>query len=117
MGLAGHEVIISRTVVTAKNTLKYKRNRLPPLLDLVDRAIDVCLRVIERPDFKFTMSDLIRLVRLSLKLKPPNRGARSVQWFDKLKPDQLVPDQLKPDRLVPDQLKPGRLIPDSPAPG
>ncbi len=70
--------------MAAKNTLKYKRNRLPPLLDLVDRAIEVCLRVIERPDFKFTMSDLIRLVRLSLQLKPPNRGARSVEWFDQL---------------------------------
>jgi hypothetical protein len=92
--------------MAAKNTLKYKRNKLPPLLDLVDRAIDVCLRVIERPDFKFTMSDLIRLVRLSLQLKPPNRGARSVHWFN-----QLVPDQLKPDKLVS-----GRLIPDAPAP-
>ncbi len=88
--------------MAAKNTLKYKWNRLPPLLGLVDRAIDVCLRVIERPDFKFTMSDLIRLVRLSLQLKPPNRGARSVEWFDQLKPDKLVP---------------GRPIPDSPAPG
>jgi hypothetical protein len=77
--------------MAAKNTLKYKRNRLPPLLDLVDRAIEVCLRVIERPDFKFTMSDLIRLVRLSLQLKPPNRGARSVEWFDKLIPDSPAP--------------------------
>ena len=77
--------------MAAKNTLKYKRNRLPPLLDLVDRAVDVCLRVIERPDFKFTMSDLIRLVRLSLQLKPPNREARSMQWFDKLIPDSPAP--------------------------
>jgi hypothetical protein len=77
--------------MAAKNTLKYKRNRLPPLLDLVDRAVDVCLRVIERPDFKFTMSDLIRLVRRSLQLKPPKRGARSVEWFDKLIPDSPAP--------------------------
>jgi hypothetical protein len=77
--------------MAAKNTLKYKRNRLPPLLELVDRAVDVCLDAILSPDFKFTMSDLIRLVRLSLELKPPRREPRSVQWFDRLVRDRLVP--------------------------
>ncbi len=77
--------------MAAKNTLKYKRNRLPPLLELVDRAIDVCLSAIQDPDFKFTMSDLIRLVRLSLELKPQRGEARSVHWFDELVPDRRVP--------------------------
>ena len=72
--------------MAAKNTLKYKRNRLPPLLELVDRAVDVCLRAIQRPNFKFTMSDLIRLVRLSLELNPPRREPRTVQWHDRLVP-------------------------------
>ena len=72
--------------MAAKNTLKYKRNRLPPLLELVDRAVDVCLSAIQRSDFKFTMSDLIRLVRLSLELTPPRREPRSVQWHDRLVP-------------------------------
>jgi hypothetical protein len=82
--------------MAAKNTLKYKRNGLPPLLELVDRAIDVCLSAIQDPDFKFTMSDLIRLVRLSLELKPPRGAFRSVQWFGRLMPEQSMPDRRVP---------------------
>ena len=64
--------------MAAKNTLKYKRNRLPPLLDLVNDLIDRCLRAIESPKFKATVSGLIQLIRLRLKIDPPEPVQRKV---------------------------------------
>lgn len=68
--------------MAAKNTLKYKRNRLPPLLELVNDAIDYCRRVITRPDFKGTISDLIQLIRIRLKLDPLKPAPATVRWID-----------------------------------
>ncbi|MGA2714757.1 MAG: hypothetical protein ABSG41_16780 [Bryobacteraceae bacterium] len=67
--------------MAAKNTLKYKRNRLPPLLVIVDELIHTCLRAIASPDFKATISDFIRLIRLRLKWDPI-KPATTARWLD-----------------------------------
>jgi hypothetical protein len=69
--------------MAAKNTLKYQRNRLPPILVIVDELIHTCLRAIASPNFKPAVSDFIRLIRLRLKWAPlqPQTTAR---WIDKL---------------------------------
>ena len=54
--------------MAAKNTLKYQRNRLPPVLVIVDELIHTCLRAIASPNFKPVISDLIRLIRLRLEM-------------------------------------------------
>ncbi|MGA2712316.1 MAG: hypothetical protein ABSG41_04350 [Bryobacteraceae bacterium] len=72
--------------MAAKNTLKYKRNKLPPLLDLVDDLLEMCLRAIRSPDFKGTVSDLIRLIRLRLKLEPPKPAPTTARWIDRSVP-------------------------------
>src|ERR1700735_827333 len=41
-----------RQTMAAKNTLKYQRNRLPPILVIVDELIQTCLRAIANPNFK-----------------------------------------------------------------
>ena len=64
--------------MAAKNTLKYKRNRFRPLLDLLNDLIDRSLRAIESPKFKATVSGLIQLIRLRLKIDPPEPGPRKV---------------------------------------
>ncbi len=56
--------------MAAKNTLKYKRNRRCPSLDVIDAAIEHCLRVLGSPDYKGTISDLIRIIRLQIQLNP-----------------------------------------------
>src|SRR5580692_3117762 len=58
------------TTMAAKNTLKYKRNRLP-LSKIVEDLIAICLRTLESPNFKATMGDMIKLIRLKLTLFPP----------------------------------------------
>ena len=73
----------TRQTMAAKNTLKYKRNKLPPLLDIVNDLLEVCLRTIRSPDFKGTLSDLIRLIRLRLKLEPPQTPKTTAIWIDK----------------------------------
>jgi len=57
--------------MAAKNTLKYKRNQLPPILVIVDELIHTCLRAIASQDFKATISDFIRLIRLRPKMGTP----------------------------------------------
>ena len=57
--------------MAAKNILKYKRNQLRPLIDVIDLAIESCLSVLRSPDYKGTITDLIRMIRLSLSLAPP----------------------------------------------
>ena len=69
--------------MAAKNTLKYKRHRLPPLLEIVNEAIDYCLRAIRSPAFKGTISDLIQLIRLRFKLAPPEPGQTKAIWVDR----------------------------------
>jgi hypothetical protein len=72
--------------MAAKRTLKYKYNRLPPLLDLVNDLIDRCLRHIESPEFKATVSGLVQLIRLRLKIDPPEPAPRKVVWVDRDEP-------------------------------
>ena len=70
--------------MAAKNTLKYKRNRLPPLLKIVNEAIDTCLRTLESPSFKGTIGDLIKLIRLRLTFEPLQPPTTTVRWLDTL---------------------------------
>ena len=58
--------------MAAKNTLKYKRNETRPLPDLVNELIDKCLGAILSLDFKASIADLVTLIRLRLKLMPPD---------------------------------------------
>src|ERR1700689_1444689 len=71
-----------KATMAAKNTLKYKRNRLPPLLGLMSEAIECCLRAIRSPAFKGTISDLIQLIRLRFRLAPPEPGLTTARWVD-----------------------------------
>jgi hypothetical protein len=57
--------------MAAKNTLKYRRNEFRPLLDLVNDLIDRCLNAIQSPRFKSSIADLVALIRLRLKIQPP----------------------------------------------
>ena len=72
--------------MAAKNTLKYKRNRLPPLLDLVNDLIERCLQAIESPDFKATIGDLIKLIQLRLKIEPLQPAITTARWVERLQP-------------------------------
>ena len=72
--------------MAAKNTLKYKRNKLPPLLDIVNDLVEVCLRAIRSPSFKCTVSDLIQLIRLRRKLEPPEPCPTAARWIDRSVP-------------------------------
>ena len=79
----------TRATMAAKNTLKYKRNRLPPLLEISNKAIDYCLRAIRSPDFKGTISDLIQLIRLRFKLAPPEQAPTTARWVDRPTPTEI----------------------------
>ena len=68
--------------MAAKNTLKYKRNEIRPLPDLVNELIDKCLGAILSHEFKASIADLITLIRLRLKLMPPDEMPTSVVWLD-----------------------------------
>jgi hypothetical protein len=68
--------------MAAKRTLKYKGNRLRPIPDIVDDAIEYCLRVIKSPSYKGTVSDLLRLLRFSLELNPIKPKLRPPVWVD-----------------------------------
>ncbi len=68
--------------MAAKRTLNYKRNRLKPVPDIVDDAIDYCLRVIRSPGYRGTVSDLIRLLRLKLEVNPIKRALNPPVWID-----------------------------------
>jgi hypothetical protein len=68
--------------MAAKNTLKYKRNETRPLPDLVNDLIDKCLGAILRVDFKASIADLVTLIRLRLKLMPPDETPPRVVWLD-----------------------------------
>jgi hypothetical protein len=77
--------------MAAKRTLKYKRNRLPPLLEFVHELIDKCFRSIESPGFKATISGLIQLIRFRLSVEPLKTPARIITWLDRLAPDLHEP--------------------------
>ena len=62
--------------MAAKNTLKYKRNEARSLPDLVNELIDKCLGAILSLDFKASIADLVTLIRLRLKLMPPDERCR-----------------------------------------
>ena len=76
----------TKRTMAAKNTLKYKRNKLPPLLDIVNDLLEVCLRAIRSPSFKSTVSDLIQLIRLRRKLEPPEPCPTTARWIDRSVP-------------------------------
>ena len=80
--------------MAAKNTLKYKLNRLPSLLAVINEAIDYCLCAIRSSDFKATISNLIQLIRLRFKLAPPQKAPSTARWVDRPNPTKL-------DRLTP----------------
>jgi hypothetical protein len=71
-----------RQTMAAKNTLKYKRNETRPLPDLVNELIDKCLGAILSLDFKASIADLVTLIRLRLKLMPPEQTPPRVVWLD-----------------------------------
>jgi hypothetical protein len=86
--------------MAAKNTLKYKRNQLPPLLELINEAIDYCRSTIRNPAFKGTISDLIQLIRLRFKLAPPEPGLTTARWADRsIQGDRSI--QTEADSLAP----------------
>ena len=68
--------------MAAKRTLKNIRNRPKPTLEIVDQAIDYCLRVMRSPGYRGSVSDLIQLLRLSLKLNPVKEVLRPPVWID-----------------------------------
>ena len=68
--------------MAAKNTLKYKRNEARPLPDLVNELIDKCLGAILSLDFKASIADLVTLIRLRLKLMPPDATPPRIVWAE-----------------------------------
>jgi hypothetical protein len=68
--------------MAAKNTLKYNRSRLPPLVDIINTLIDKCLDSIQSPEFKAKFPDLITLIRKRLELKPIERKPPKIVWVD-----------------------------------
>src|ERR1700733_6662940 len=86
----------AKATMAAKNTLKYKRNRLPPLLELINEAIDYCRSTIRSPAFKGTISALIRLIRWRLKLAPPEPGLTTARWAEFERPIQPRFDKTAP---------------------
>ena len=80
--------------MAAKNTLKYKRNKLPPLLEIVDDLLDMCLCAIRSPGFTGTISDLVRLIRLRRDLEPSIPTPATAHWIERSVPisvDRSVP--------------------------
>ena len=68
--------------MAAKNTLKYKRNETRPLPDLINELIDKCLGAILSLDFKASIADLVTLIRLRLKLMPPDETPPRIVWAE-----------------------------------
>ncbi len=68
--------------MAAKNTLKYKRNEFRPLLDLVNDLLDRCLNAIQSPAFKASIADLVTLIRLRLKIQPPEPATPKVIFIE-----------------------------------
>ena len=76
--------------MAAKNTLKYKRRRLPPLLEIVDDLIQVCLQNLQSPNFKATIGDLIKIIRLRLTVEPLQPSPVTTRWLDRIPSIQPV---------------------------
>ncbi len=72
--------------MAAKNTLKYKRNPVRPLLDLVNDLIDICVQTIQSPNFNPAIADLIKLISLRMKLKPFESPPSTARWLDRIEP-------------------------------
>ena len=68
--------------MAAKNTLKYKRNETRPLANLVNELIDKCLGAILSHEFKASIADLVTLLRLRLKLMPPDETPPRIVWAE-----------------------------------
>lgn len=68
--------------MAAKNTLKYKRSKLPPLVELVDKLIQRSLDALQRGEIEATVADLIRVVRFRQKCFPIAPKPQLVTWID-----------------------------------
>jgi hypothetical protein len=73
--------------MAARNTLKYKRNKSPSLIELVDKLIKRSVDALENGEIKATVSDLIRIVHLRRKLFPVPPAPVPVTWIDGWSPD------------------------------
>jgi hypothetical protein len=71
-----------RPKMAAKRTLKYKRNKRPPLIEAVDKLIKKTIDALETGRIKATVSDLIRIVHLRQKLYPAAPVPGTVTWID-----------------------------------
>ena len=68
--------------MAAKNTLKYKRNKSPSLIEVVQKLIDKGLDALASGKTRVTVSDLIRAFRLRQKLFPAAYLPSPPQWVD-----------------------------------
>jgi len=65
-----------------KRTLKYKRNKRPPLIEMVDKLIRKSVDALESGRMKVSVSDLIRIVHLRRKLFPETLVPNPPVWID-----------------------------------
>jgi hypothetical protein len=70
-------------------TLKYKRNKRPSQIELVDKLIGKSLDAIKSGRMKVTVADWIRLIHLRRKLYPETPSPGSVTWVDRFRRSQL----------------------------
>jgi hypothetical protein len=89
-GRIGRKAVSVKTMA-AKNTLKYKRNQTRHLNNLVNELIDKCLGAILSHEFKASIADLVTLIRLRLKLMPPDETPARVVWLERDEPMGEVP--------------------------
>ena len=77
-----HGLLAWRYEMAAKRTLKYKRNKRPPLIEAVNNLIRKTLDALERGAIKASVSDLVRIVHLKQKLYPAAPVPGTVTWID-----------------------------------
>jgi hypothetical protein len=65
-----------------KTNLKQKRQKAPPLPELVEQLIDRSVEGLKTGETKPSVSDLIRMVHLQQKLFPQVPEPGSVIWVD-----------------------------------
>jgi hypothetical protein len=75
-----------QTKMAIKRTLKYKRNKRPSQIELVDKLIGKSLDALKSGRMKVSVSDWIRLIHLRRKLSPELPSPGSVTWVDPRSP-------------------------------
>jgi hypothetical protein len=68
--------------MAAKRTLKYKRNKRPPLIEVINKLIGKTIQALESGTIKVSVSDLTRIVHLRQKLYPDAPVPSKVVWID-----------------------------------